>query len=113
MLIHQQIPLLSQEAHRINDVRKLRGLTAHFWQIKRAIHIMRLLLSPLIVSAINQSVDYAQAMLIKGFDFKRRKERFLEYKLRIQDYITIVVVLGYSTLSVIMRQKGWLSYLTW
>ncbi|MHA1686986.1 MAG: energy-coupling factor transporter transmembrane component T family protein [Candidatus Heimdallarchaeaceae archaeon] len=113
MLIYQQIPLLTQEFQRINEARKLKGLTARLWQPKRLTKLLKTLLNPLIASTINQSVDYAQAMILRGFTLKKQKERFINFRLRLQDIFVIIAILGFIAAVIIVRTNHLLKVFEW
>ena len=63
--IYQFIPVLTKEVLEINSIRKLKGLTAKKWKIRRQFYILRKTLKPLITGSMNRGVDLAEAMILK------------------------------------------------
>jgi len=88
--IYQFVPVTAREAQEINDIRKIKGLTAKKWEIRKQIYNFRKTLKPLITDSINRGIDLAESMTIKGFVPKRRKNLYLDVRIRLLDVITIL-----------------------
>ncbi len=89
--IYQFIPTLSKEISTINNVRKLKGLTAKPWKIKEYSRIIKKTLKPMIIVSVNQGIEHAQMLLLKGFTLGRRMEQVIQIKMRYYDYIISIV----------------------
>ena len=89
--IYQFIPVLSEEVIEINNIRKLKGLTAKKWKMRKQFYILSKTLKPLITGSMNRGVDLAEAMILKGFKPKRRKDHLLDLHIKIID-ITVMLV---------------------
>ena len=89
--IYQFIPVLSEEVLEINNIRKLKGLTAKKWKMRKQFYILRKTLKPLITGSMNRGVDLAEAMILKGFQPKRREDHLLDLHIKITD-ITVMLV---------------------
>jgi len=88
--IYQFVPITARKAQEINDIRKIKGLTAKKWEIRKQIYIFRKTLKPLITDSINRGIDLAESMTIKGFVLKRRKNLYLDVRIRLLDIISIL-----------------------
>ena len=99
--IYQFIPILTKEAQTINEIRKLKGLTAKMWQFKKQVIIIKSTLKPLISGTMNKAIDLAEAMTIKGFQPNIRREHIVNMNLRIYDYI-LILVMGTSLICLII-----------
>lgn len=88
--IYQFVPVTAREAQEINDIRKIKGLTAKKWEFRKQIYNFRKTLKPLITDSINRGIDLAESMTIKGFVPKRRKNLYLDVSIRLLDVIAIL-----------------------
>lgn len=89
--IYQFIPVLSKEVTEINNIRKLKGLTAKKWKMKKQFYILRKTLKPLITGSMNRGVDLAEAMILKGFKPKRRKDHLLDLHIKLIDIFVMIL----------------------
>lgn len=89
--IYQFIPILSKEISTINNVRKLKGLTAKPWKIKEYIRVIKKTLKPMIIVSVNQGIEHAEMLLLKGFMLDRRMDQVIQIKMKYYDYIVAVV----------------------
>ncbi|MCE7742736.1 MAG: energy-coupling factor transporter transmembrane protein EcfT [Candidatus Heimdallarchaeota archaeon] len=101
IMIYQFIPVVTKEAHEINDIKKLKGLYAKKWEIKKQIYILRKTLKPLISGAINRGVDLAESMVMKGFEPKKRQIYAFNVRIRLIDFIAIVLSITALVLTII------------
>jgi energy-coupling factor transporter transmembrane protein EcfT len=92
--IYQFIPVTTKEAKEVNDIRKIKGLTAKRWQIRRQFYNFKKTLKPLITGSINRGIDLAESMTIKGFIPKRRKNVYLDVRIRILDIIALLILIS-------------------
>lgn len=99
--IYQLIPVLGKEANTINNIRKVRGLVAEKWNIKRQFYVLKKTLNPLVTGAINRGVDLAEVMIVKGFKPKRRKNHILNIKINLFDYFCIILFITAVVLVII------------
>ncbi|MEE9410345.1 MAG: energy-coupling factor transporter transmembrane component T [Candidatus Heimdallarchaeota archaeon] len=109
--IYQFIPVLGKEAQEINDIRKLKGLSAKKWQIKKQSYILTKTLRPLITGSINRSVDLAEAMIIKGFKPMRRKNHILDLHIKITDIILMLITIAAMVCIIIFFRQESLFFL--
>ncbi|MHA1397884.1 MAG: energy-coupling factor transporter transmembrane component T family protein [Candidatus Heimdallarchaeaceae archaeon] len=103
--VYQIIPLIYKEASSINGIRKIRGLTAKKIDIKGQYRIIKHILKPLVVGSINRGIDLAEAMVIKGFNGKRRKNLILKPKLYIYEYFLILLCLVVLVLIMVFLRR--------
>lgn len=89
--IYQYFPITAKEAQEINEIRKIRGLSAKKWQIRKQFYILKKSLKPLVVGSINRGIDLAEAMTIKGFIPKKRKNYYINIKLKLIDILTMLL----------------------
>lgn len=99
--IYQFIPVTAKEAKEVNDIRKIKGLTAKRWQIRKQFYNFKKTLKPLITGSINRGIDLAESMTIKGFVPKRRKNIYLDVRIRLIDIITILVLISAMVLVIL------------
>ena len=88
--VYQFIPTLTKEAQKINEIRKIKGLTSKKWKIKQSFHVLRKSFNPLVTNSINTGIDLAEAMIIKGFQPRRRKTYTLDLKIKILDVLVMI-----------------------
>lgn len=98
IMIYQFVPVVSKEAKEINEIKKLKGLNARYLEIRKQAYILKKTLKPLITGAINRGVDLAESMVLKGFEPKRRKVYAFNIKLKVLDFITILLSLVFLIL---------------
>ena len=91
IMIYQFIPVVTKEAREINEIKKLKGLTAKKWEVKKQLHILHKSLKPLVSGAINRGVDLAESMVMKGFEPKRREVFAFNVKIKIIDIILMIL----------------------
>jgi len=91
IMIYQFIPVVTKESQEINDIRRLKGLNAKKWEIKKQAQIIRKILNPLISGSINRGVDLAESMLIRGFEPRRRRVHALSVTIKLQDVLLIAL----------------------
>ena len=101
IMIYQFIPVVTKEAKEINEIKKIKGLNAKKWQLKKQAHNLRKTLKPLISGAINRGVDLAESMVMKGFEPKRRSTYALNVRLRIIDIAIIFFSIAALILTII------------
>ncbi len=89
--IYQFIPVLSKEVIEINNIRKLKGLTAKKWKMGKQFYILRKTLKPLITGSMNRGVDLAESMILKGFKPIRRDNHLLDLSIRIIDIFIMMI----------------------
>ena len=99
--IYQFIPTLTKEAQKINEVRKIKGLTTQKWNIKQSFHVLRKSLNPLVTNSINTGIDLAEAMIIKGFQPRRRSTYILDLKIKIFDASIMILACTAVILTII------------
>lgn len=99
--IYQFIPTLTKEAQKINEIRKIKGLTSKKWNIKQSFHVLRKSLNPLVTNSINKGIDLAEAVVIKGFQPKRREIYTLDLRIKIFDVFVMILACTAVTLAVI------------
>lgn len=100
-MIYQFIPVVTKEAKEINEIKKIKGLNAKKWQLKKQAHNLSKTLKPLISGAINRGVDLAESMVMKGFEPKRRSTYALNVRLRIIDIAIIFFSIAALILTII------------
>jgi len=103
--IYQFIPVTAKEAKEVNDIRKIKGLTAKSWQIRKQFYNLKKTLKPLITGSINRGIDLAESMTIKGFIPKRRKNVYLDVRIRLIDIITLLVLISAFVLVIIYLKE--------
>ncbi|MHA1198863.1 MAG: energy-coupling factor transporter transmembrane component T family protein [Candidatus Heimdallarchaeaceae archaeon] len=101
IMIYQFIPVVTKEAQEINDIKKLKGLNAKKWKIKKQVYILRKTLKPLITGAINRGVDLAESMVMKGFEPKKRRVYAFNVRLRFIDFMTFILSITALVLTII------------
>lgn len=103
-MMYQFIPTVMKEANEINEIRKLKGLTAKKWQLKRQFYNMRKTLKPLITGSINRGIDLAESVVLKGFKPRRRKFYVYNIRIRIIDiFVVIVSITGVVLITVYLK----------
>ena len=105
IMIYQFIPTVTREAQEINEIKKLKGLDAKKWEVKVQARILKKTLKPLILGAINRGVDLAEAMVMKGFEPRRRQEHVLRTKLRTVDVLAMIISISVLVLVIIYLPK--------
>ncbi len=103
--IYQFIPVTAKEAREVNDTRKIKGLTAKSWQIRKQFYNLKKTLKPLIAGSINRGIDLAESMMIKGFIPKRRKNIYFDVRIRFIDIITMVVLISVLVLVILFLKE--------
>jgi energy-coupling factor transport system permease protein len=99
--IYQFIPTLTKEAQKINEIRKIKGLTAKKWNIKQSFHVLRKSFNPLVTNSINTGIDLAEAMVIKGFQPRRKNSYTLDLRIKIYDILVMILTCSAVTLTII------------
>jgi len=99
--IYQFIPTLSKEAQKINEARRIKGLTSKKLNFKQIFRVLKKSFNPLVTNSINRGIDLAEAMIIKGFQPKRRKIFILDLSIRIFDVLVIILACTSLTLIII------------
>ncbi len=101
IMIYQFIPVVTKEAQEINEIKKLKGLNAKKWEVKKQVYILRKALKPLVTGAINRGVDLAEAMVMRGFEPKRRQEYVFNVRIRLIDIAIIILSITALVLTII------------
>ncbi|MFW9851808.1 MAG: energy-coupling factor transporter transmembrane component T family protein [Candidatus Thorarchaeota archaeon] len=99
--IYQFIPTLTKETQKINEIRKVKGLTAKKWNIKQSFHVLRKSFNPLVTNSINTGIDLAETMIIKGFKPRRRETYTLDLKIKIIDLFVMILACTAVVLTII------------
>jgi energy-coupling factor transport system permease protein len=81
------IPLLQEEAIRIQTAQKARGIDYDLMSIKEKIKNIPTLFLPVIISAIQHSVSLASAMEVRGYGAPVIRTRLYNSHLKKQDYL--------------------------
>jgi energy-coupling factor transport system permease protein len=104
----RMIPLMAEQAQKIVDSQRARGLDLESGNFLRRIKNLIPILVPMVVLSIKRSVEIAEALEARGFGSERRT-RYFDIEMRCQDfvvtaaslaivvlYVFLVFVLGYT-----------------
>ena len=104
------IPLIKDEALRIQKAQKARGLDYKLMSIKEKIYNITSLFIPIVVLAIQSSVKTAIAMEIRGYGAPYTKTRLYESFMAIKDFLYIIFNIIFLIFIILIRLKLLLIY---
>lgn len=85
-LFREELRIL-QNAHRIRGLPRARGIRNRLQQLRRY-------LIPLLASAIRKAERAALAMESKGFTGSKERTYYTEIKIRLQDWLLVLILIG-------------------
>lgn len=95
------IPTLIEETQRIMKAQKSRGVDLEEGKFMEKVRSMISLIVPLFISAFQRAEDLANAMEARGYVPDKKRTRYKQLSMRLQDYLTlgfVTLVLGLSIL---------------
>lgn len=99
------IPLIKDEALRIQKAQKARGLDYNLMPVKEKIYNITNLFIPIVVSSIQSSVKTAIAMEIRGYGASYKKTRLYESYITIKDLLYIIFNIIFLIFIILIRFK--------
>lgn len=99
------IPLIKDEAFRIQKAQKARGLDYKLMSIKEKIYNITNLFIPIVVSSIQSSIKIAIAMEVRGYSAPYMKTRLYESFMTLKDFLYIIFNIIFLTFIIVLRYK--------
>lgn len=99
------IPLIKDEAFRIQKAQKARGLDYKLMSIKEKIYNITNLFIPIVVSSIQSSVKIAIAMEVRGYSAPYTKTRLYESFMTLKDFLYIIFNIIFLIFIIVIRYK--------
>lgn len=99
------IPLIKDEAFRIQKAQKARGLDYKLMSIKEKIYNITNLFIPIVVSSIQSSIKIAIAMEVRGYSAPYMKTKLYESFMTLKDFLYIIFNIIFLTFIIVLRYK--------
>lgn len=94
------IPVMAEEAQRIIDAQRSRGLELEFKNPFKRIRNLIPIFIPLIVLSIKRSIEIAEALEARGFNPSRKRTSIIKLKMGRTDYLALLLItsltMGYA-----------------
>jgi len=94
------VPTMAVDAQTVIDAQRSRGLELEKGNLVKRIRNYIPILIPLIVSAIRRSIELAEALESRAFGASEERESLVTLKMKLPDYLTVIVAIAFLTLSV-------------
>lgn len=99
------IPLIRDEAFRIQKAQKARGLDYKLMSIKEKIYNITSLFIPIVVSSIQSSIKIAIAMEVRGYSAPYIKTRLYSSFMTLKDFLYIIFNILFLIFIILLRCK--------
>ncbi|UJG39609.1 MAG: energy-coupling factor transporter transmembrane protein EcfT [Candidatus Heimdallarchaeum aukensis] len=97
--LYQLIPLFTKEISILNHSRRIKGFVSPSWNVINQFSILKKMLKTVFIRAINNSILFAETLVIKGYNPSIKRKYSISRRFRIKDFFISSVSIAICVLS--------------
>ncbi|UJG42259.1 MAG: energy-coupling factor transporter transmembrane protein EcfT [Candidatus Heimdallarchaeum endolithica] len=101
--LYQLIPLFTKEISVLNYSRRIKGFVSPRWNIINQFFILKKMLKTVFIRAINNSILFAEALVMKGYNPSIKRKYSINRQFRIKDFLFSFISIIICVLSFFLK----------